>query len=81
MPYTAAQSMWRGVFVDADLLRSETAIHYSRLQAGDFDVGLASWLAVYDDPQTFTLLAQTGPPVVITVDDDGLRVVEVESVP
>jgi len=56
----AAQSMWRSVHVDADLLRSETAIHYSRLQAGDFDLGLASWLAVYDDPQTFTLLAQTG---------------------
>jgi hypothetical protein len=27
-----------------------------------------------------TLLAQSGPPVVITVDDDGLRVVEVEAV-
>jgi len=56
----AAQSMWRSVHVDAELLRSETAIHYSRLQAGDFDLGLASWLAVYEDPQTFTLLAQTG---------------------
>ncbi len=31
--------------------------------------------------QIDTLLAQTGPPVVITVDDDGLRVVEVEAVP
>ncbi len=27
------------------------------------------------------LLGQTGPPVVITVDDDGLRVVEVEAIP
>jgi oligopeptide transport system substrate-binding protein len=56
----AAQAMWRDIFVEAELLRAETAIHYSRLQAGDFDLGLASWLAVYDDPQTFTLLAQTG---------------------
>ncbi len=31
--------------------------------------------------QINTLLEQTGPPVVITVDDDGLRVVEVEAVP
>jgi hypothetical protein len=31
--------------------------------------------------QIDSLLAQTGPPVVITVDDDGLRVVEVEAVP
>ena len=31
--------------------------------------------------QINTLLAETGPPLVITVDDDGLRVVEVEAVP
>jgi oligopeptide transport system substrate-binding protein len=56
----AAQSMWRDVFVAVELLRAETAIHYATLQAGEFDLGLGSWLAVYDDPQTFTLLAQTG---------------------
>lgn len=31
--------------------------------------------------QIDTLLAQTGPPVVITVEDDGIRVIEVEAVP
>jgi len=56
----AAQSMWRPVHVDLELVRAETAIHYARLTAGEFDLGLASWLAVYDDPQTFTLLAETG---------------------
>jgi oligopeptide transport system substrate-binding protein len=55
----ALQSMWRGIHVQAVLERSETAIHYSSLQQGNFDLGLASWLAVYDDPQTFTLLLQT----------------------
>lgn len=55
----ALQSMWRVVFVDTELERAETAIHYASLQQGDFDLGLASWLAVYDDPQTFTLLLQT----------------------
>jgi oligopeptide transport system substrate-binding protein len=55
----ALQSMWRAVFVETELERAETAIHYASLQQGDFDLGLASWLAVYDDPQTFTLLLQT----------------------
>jgi oligopeptide transport system substrate-binding protein len=55
----ALQSMWRAIGVDVELERSETAIHYSALQQGDFDLGLASWLAVYDDAQTFTLLLQT----------------------
>jgi oligopeptide transport system substrate-binding protein len=55
----ALQSMWRAVFVEAELERAETAVHYASLQQGDFDLGLASWLAVYDDPQTFTLLLQT----------------------
>jgi oligopeptide transport system substrate-binding protein len=55
----ALQSMWRGVHAAAELERAETAVHYSALQQGDFDLGLASWLAVYDDAQTFTLLLQT----------------------
>lgn len=55
----ALQSMWRAIHVDVELERAETAIHYAALQQGDFDLGLASWLAVYDDPQTFTLLLQT----------------------
>jgi oligopeptide transport system substrate-binding protein len=55
----ALQSMWRAVFADVQLDRAETAVHYAALQQGDFDLGLASWLAVYDDAQTFTLLLQT----------------------
>jgi oligopeptide transport system substrate-binding protein len=55
----ALQSMWQAIHVAAELDRSETAIHYASLQQGDFDLGLASWLAVYNDAQTFTLLLQT----------------------
>lgn len=55
----ALQSMWRAIHVETELERAETAIHYSSLQQGDFDLGLASWLAVYNDAQTFTLLLQT----------------------
>jgi len=55
----AAQSMWRQVFVETELVRAETAVHYAQLQAGEFDLGLASWLAVWSDPQTFTLLLES----------------------
>jgi oligopeptide transport system substrate-binding protein len=55
----AAQAMWRQIGATVELLSAETAIHYARLQAGEFDLGLASWLAVYSDPQTFTLLLQS----------------------
>lgn len=55
----ALQAMWKEIGVEVELERAETAVHYSRLSAGDFDLGLASWLAVYDDPQTFTLLLQS----------------------
>lgn len=59
----AAQAMWKQVGIEVDLESAETAVHYARLSEGDFDLGLANWLAVYSDPQTFTLLleSQTGP--------------------
>jgi oligopeptide transport system substrate-binding protein len=55
----ALQAMWKQIWVEAQLVSAETAVHYARLQDGDFDLGLASWLAVYSDPQTFTLLLES----------------------
>ena len=55
----AAQSMWRAIGVEVELVTAETAAHYARLQARDFDLALAEWLAVYNDPQTFTLLLES----------------------
>lgn len=55
----AAQSMWRAIGIDVTLLSSETAAHYAALENGEFDLGIAAWLAVYSDPQTFTLLLQS----------------------
>jgi oligopeptide transport system substrate-binding protein len=55
----AAQAMWKRVGIDVTLISAETAIHYARLEHGQFDLGIASWLAVYSDPQTFTLLLQS----------------------
>jgi len=56
----AAQDMWRRVGVEVTITRAETAVHYASLQQGEFDLALASWLAVYRDAQTFTLLLETG---------------------
>jgi oligopeptide transport system substrate-binding protein len=55
----AAQSMWGEIGVDVGIVSAETAVHYSELQRGEFELGIASWLAVYSDPQTFTLLLQS----------------------
>lgn len=55
----AAQSMWKAAGIEVELVTAETAVHYARLQAREFDLALASWLAVYDDPQTFTLLLES----------------------
>jgi oligopeptide transport system substrate-binding protein len=55
----ALQAMWKQIWVEAQLVSAETAVHYARLQDGDCDLGLASWLAVYSDPQTFTLLLES----------------------
>lgn len=55
----AVQSMVSAAGFELELVTAETAIHYARLQSGDFDLGIARWLAVYSDPQTFTLLLES----------------------
>lgn len=55
----ALQSMVAAAGFELELVTAETAIHYARLQSGDFDLGIARWLAVYSDPQTFTLLLES----------------------
>lgn len=55
----AVQSMLSRIGVELELATAETAIHYARLQQRDFDLGIARWLAVYSDPQTFTLLLES----------------------
>ncbi len=55
----AVQSMASRIGAEIELLTAETAIHYARLQERDFDLGIAEWLAVYSDPQTFTLLLES----------------------
>jgi len=55
----AVQSMWKAIGVQADLFNSETAVHYNDLEAGNFDVARAAWIADYNDAQTFLGLLET----------------------
>lgn len=55
----AIQSMVSAVGFELELVTAETAIHYARLQEADFELAIAEWLAVYSDPQTFTLLLES----------------------
>ena len=55
----AVQADWKSVGVRADLVQNEMQIAFQALRIRDFQVGLASWLADYDDPMTFLYLMQS----------------------
>jgi oligopeptide transport system substrate-binding protein len=55
----AIQAMWKGIGVQAELFNSETAVHYDELEAGNFDVARAGWVADYNDAQSFLSLITT----------------------
>ena len=51
-----AQQMWKQVYIDVDLIQSETRVNYKKLQTGDFDLGGAGWIADFDDAYNFLFL-------------------------
>jgi len=59
------QNDWRTLapWVDADLLGTETQIHYAAMRAGDFDAADGGWIADYNDPRNYLYLfeTRTGP--------------------
>jgi oligopeptide transport system substrate-binding protein len=55
----AIQAMWKAIGVQAELFNSETAVHYDDLEAGNFDVARAGWVADYDDAHSFLSLLTT----------------------
>jgi oligopeptide transport system substrate-binding protein len=49
----AIQADWRAVGVQASIAQNEAQILFAAYRLRDFQVGLASWVADYDDPLTF----------------------------
>ncbi len=55
-----AQTMWRQIGVQAEIVANEPATHYNQhLQTGNFDVGTAAWVGDFDDPETFLFMFES----------------------
>jgi len=55
----AIVQMWQQIGVRTELSASEVEAHYRALQAGDFEVARAGWLADHDDPREFLFLMES----------------------
>jgi oligopeptide transport system substrate-binding protein len=53
---SVAQQMWKQIYVDIELLQSEVAVNYKKLETGDYDIGGAGWIADYNDAYNFLYL-------------------------
>lgn len=56
----AIQQMWREIYVDAEIEQSDAAVFYNLLQEQDFDIGIAGWVADFNDASNFLDLLRTG---------------------
>ena len=54
------QAMLRRIYIDIDIVNSDTQIFYKKLQQGQFDMAGGSWVGDFDDPGTFLDLLRTG---------------------
>jgi oligopeptide transport system substrate-binding protein len=54
------QEMWRKVYIDVEIVQSDTQINYQKLEDGDFDIGTAGWIADYNDPSNFLDVLRSG---------------------
>ena len=54
------QEMWRKIYVDVEIVQSDTQINYQKLEDGDFDIGTAGWIADYNDASNFLDVLRTG---------------------
>lgn len=55
---TAIQADWQAIGVHASLEPVEGQIFFADMRARDFDVGIANWIADFDDPLTFLGILQ-----------------------
>ena len=54
--------MWRAIYVDLEIVQSETQINFTKLREGDYDIGAGSWAADFSDASNFLMLLTTGNP-------------------
>ena len=52
----AIQQMWREIYIDLEIVQADGAITYSRIQEGDYDLGLVNWIADFNDARNFLFL-------------------------
>jgi oligopeptide transport system substrate-binding protein len=53
------QEMWRKIYVDVEIIQSDTQINYQKLEDGDFEIGTAGWIADYNDASNFLDVLRT----------------------
>lgn len=58
----AVQQMWRAIYVDLQIVQTDVAVFYDKVQQHDFDIAQAGWVADFDDASTFLDLLRTGNP-------------------
>ncbi|HEY1707508.1 MAG TPA: peptide ABC transporter substrate-binding protein [Rhizomicrobium sp.] len=59
--YAAAyQAMLKAIYVDIDILQTDSQIHYRNLQQHNFDIAAAAWVADFNDATNFLDLLKTG---------------------
>ncbi len=56
----ALQSMLKQIYIDADIVQVDAAVHYKNLQQHQFNIAGASWIADFNDASNFLDLLRTG---------------------
>ena len=56
----AVQAMWRPIFVDLQIVQTDSAVTYSKLREYDYDVATANWGADFNDASNFLMILTTG---------------------
>jgi oligopeptide transport system substrate-binding protein len=56
----ALQAMLRRIYIDIDIVNTDTQVFYKKLQEGQFDLSSGAWIGDFDDPGTFLDLLKTG---------------------
>ncbi len=52
----ALAGWWHEIYVDADIINTEPAVHYADLQSSNFELGGAGWIGDYPDPENYLFL-------------------------